>query len=89
MLVQHFLKVVAENPTKFKRPFRPARLPRRRRRQVRNGLQLSPNGFVWTMVMLNVTMGQVTGDDRWDEWCKEPSVPPLLRDKVRNPASFL
>ena len=50
--------------------------------RVRNGIQLSPNGFVWTM-------GQVTGDERWDEWWKEPSVPPLLRDKVRNPASLL
>jgi hypothetical protein len=57
--------------------------------RVRNGIQLSPDGFVWTMVMLNVTMGQVSGDDRWDEWWKEPSVPALLRDKVRNPASFL
>jgi hypothetical protein len=57
--------------------------------RVRSGLQLSPNGFVWTMVMLNVAMGQVTGDELWDEWWKEPSVPAMLRDKVRNPATFL
>jgi len=24
---------------------------------------VSPNGFLWTMVMLNVTMGQVTGEE--------------------------
>ena len=50
---------------------------------------VSPNGFLWTMVMLNVTMGQLTGEEFWDAWWKEPSVPALLRDKVRNPASFL
>ncbi|HZO37985.1 MAG TPA: hypothetical protein VFE97_02090 [Methylomirabilota bacterium] len=122
MLVQHFLKIVAANPTKFKKPFRPpAKFPTMKVDgiygettaawigafqnhlhnigrpvlrdgvvdRVRNGLQLSPNGFVWTMVMLNVAMGQVTGDELWDEWWKEPSVPGMLRDKVRNPATFL
>jgi len=39
--------------------------------------------------MLNVTMGQLTGEEFWDAWWTEPSVPALLRDKVRNPASFL
>ena len=39
--------------------------------------------------MLNVTMGQLTGEEFWDAWWKEPSVPALPRDKVRNPASFL
>jgi hypothetical protein len=51
-------------------------------------LQLSPNKFVWTNVMLNVAMGQVTGDELWDEWWKEPDVPAALRAKVRNPATF-
>jgi hypothetical protein len=122
MLVQHFLKIVAQNPTKFKRPFVPPKkfpnmkvdgiygdqtaawigafqnhlknigrpvLPDGVVDRVRNGIHLSPNGFVWTLVMLNITMGQVTGEEFWDEWWKEPSVPALLRDKIRNPATFL
>ena len=48
-----------------------------------------PNGFLWTMVMLNVTMGQVTGEEFWAAWWKEPSVPAPLLDKVRNPAPVL
>jgi hypothetical protein len=121
MLVQHFLKIVAQNPTKFKSPFKPPqKFPTMKvdgiygditahwiiafqqhlhtigrpvlvdgvMDRVLNGVQLSPNKFVWTMVMLNITMGQVTGDELWDEWWKEPSVPSLLRDKVRNPATF-
>jgi hypothetical protein len=56
--------------------------------RVLNGVKLSPNKFIWTMVMLNITMGQVTGDELWDAWWKEPSVPPLLRDKIRDPATF-
>jgi len=122
MLVQHFLKVVAANPTKFKRPFHPPKkfpnmkvdgiygdqtaawigafqnhlhnLPLNVLRdgvvdRVRNGIQNSPNGFLWTMVMLNVTMGQVTGEANWDQWWKDATVPALLRDKVRNPSTFL
>ncbi len=57
--------------------------------RVINGIAHSPNGFIWTMVLLNMTMGQVTGDELWDEWWKEQTVPPLLRDRVRNPATFL
>jgi len=57
--------------------------------RVINGIAHSPNGFIWTMVLLNVTMGQVTGDELWDEWWKERTVPPPLPDRVRNPATFL
>jgi len=40
--------------------------------------------------MLNVTMGQVTGEELWDVWWwKEATVSALLRDKARNPATFL
>ena len=122
MLVQHFLKIVAQNPAKFRNPSSPPKkfptmkvdgfygditaswigafqqhLHKIGRPvfvdgvvdQVINGVKLSPNGFIWTLAMLNITMGQVTGDELWDEWWKEPTVPALLRDKVRNPASFL
>jgi hypothetical protein len=122
MLVQHFLKIIARNPTKFKKPFKPPKkFPTMRVDgiygdttahwiiafqqhlhtigrpvlvdgvvdKVLNGLAHSPNNFVWTNVMLNVTMGQVTGDEGWDAWWKEPDVPAALRAKVRNPASFL
>ena len=57
--------------------------------RVVNGVKLSPNKFLWTNVMLNIAMGQVTGDDGWDAWWKDSSVPPMLRDKVRNPSTFL
>lgn len=40
-------------------------------------------------LMLNITMGQVTGDDLWAERWRDTSVPGLLRSKVRNPATFL
>lgn len=124
MLVQHFLKVVAMNPSKFRNPFKaPKKFPvatmkvdgvygditsawivafqEHVRRvgvsvfvdavvdRVRNGSQFSPNNFVWTLVMINVAMGQVTGDELWDAWWKDSSVPGLLRDRVRDPASFL
>jgi hypothetical protein len=122
MLVQHFLRVVALNPSKFQNPFHPPKkfptmkvdgmygditsawivafqehLKKIGRPvfvdavvdRIINGTRLSPNGFIWTLVMLNITMGQVTGDDLWDEWWKDSSVPGLLREKVRNPASFL
>jgi hypothetical protein len=39
--------------------------------------------------MLNIAMGQVTGDNDWDAWWKDASVPAMLRDKVRNPSTFL
>lgn len=122
MLVQHFLRIVALNPSKFQNPFNPPKrfpimkvdgifgdatahwivafqehLKRIGRPifvdgvvdRVINGIRHSPNNFIWTMVLLNVTMGQVTGDELWDEWWKEQTVPALLRDRVRNPATFL
>src|SRR4030095_14050612 len=121
MLVRHFLKIVAQNPTKFKNPFHPPKkFPTMKVDgvygditghwiiafqqhlhtigrpvlvdgvvdRVLNGVKLSPNKFIWTMVMLNITMGQVTGDELWDAGWKKPSVPPLLRDKIRDPATF-
>jgi hypothetical protein len=122
MLVQHFLKIIAQNPGKFTNPFRPpkkfpvmkvdgvfgditdhwiqafqqhtANIGRPVLRdavvdKVLNGGSLAPHGHVFTHVLINVGMGQVTGDDFWDEWWKEPDVPGLLRSKIRNPATFL
>jgi hypothetical protein len=121
MLVQYFLKKIAENPGKFNRPFIPPRehlimkvdgkfgeitrtwiekfqnhlnnLGKPTLRdgvvdRIRNGGSLSDKGRVFTLSLLNVAMGQVTGDEGWDTWWKASDVPGLLRNKIRNPATF-
>jgi hypothetical protein len=122
MLVQFFLKKIAENPGKFDRPFFPPRqhllmkvdgkfgeitrtwiekfqnhlnnIGRTMLRdgvvdRVRNGTSIGERGRLFTLAMLNVAMGQVTGDDGWDTWWKASDVPGLLRGKIQNPATFL
>jgi hypothetical protein len=122
MLVQHFLKVIALNPGKFSRPFKPPKnfpslkvdgvvgpatltwiaafqqhlvaigrpvLADGVVDSVTNGGALTARGHVLTLELLNVTMGQVTGDELWDQWWLEPGVPALLRSQVQNPAGFL
>jgi hypothetical protein len=122
MLVQFFLKKIAENPSKFTRPFFPPKehlimkvdgkfgeitrtwiekfqnhlnnLGRPVLRdgvvdRIRNGSDLGDKGRLFTLAMLNVGMGQVTGVDGWDTWWKAPDVPGILRGKIRDPATFL
>jgi hypothetical protein len=56
--------------------------------RVKNGQAVGPRGFLFTLAMLNVAMGQVVGDAGWDTWWKAADVPGLLRSKIRDPATF-
>jgi hypothetical protein len=71
-----------------------ARIGRRVRRdgvvdRIQGGHVAGPNGFLFTLVVINTAFGQVVGEDGWDTWWKAADVPPRLKAKIRDPASFL
>lgn len=57
--------------------------------RIRNGSSITSLGRLFTLAMLNVGFGQITGDEGWDTWWKEPDVPTALRMRVRAPETFL
>jgi len=44
---------------------------------------------VYSLMMMNVAFGQVTGEGGWDTWWKADEVPGLLKASVRAPETFL
>ena len=57
--------------------------------RILRGQPTSGRGFLLTHMALNIALGKVMGEARWDTWWKDDiEVPGLLRNAVRDPATF-